>query len=72
MFKIELVDIGGDGCVAEGRANVDTLVEAEIVAKETIRKALRTRDIELVYDDDMIYEVMHKGESIGCVAITSL
>lgn len=72
MFKIELVDIAGDGLVGECKMAVDTLPEAEVLAREQICRTLHTTDIELVYDDDMVYEVMHKGESIGCVAITSL
>ena len=72
MFKIELVDIGGDGCVAESNIAVDTLPAAEILAKELICRALQTTDIELIYDDDLIYEVMHRGESVGVVAITTL
>jgi len=72
MFGIKLVDIGSDGCVAEIKSSVETLAEAEIIARETICKALGTDDIELAYDDDLIYEVWCRGESIGVVAIKVL
>lgn len=72
MFKIELVDIGGDGLITEANIAVDTLLGAEVLARELVCKALQTTDIELAYDEDLVYEVMHKGESVGVVAITSI
>ncbi|GAI76864.1 unnamed protein product, partial [marine sediment metagenome] len=50
----------------------DTLAEAEIEAKWEITRHLHTVDIELIHKQDLVYEVMSGGCSVGCVAITTL
>lgn len=72
MFNIKLVDIGGDGCVADFNTSVDTLAEAEVIAKGEIGGHLGTNDIELMHNEDLIYEVISGGCSVGVVAIESL
>ena len=72
MFNIKLVDIGGDGQVVDFSTTVDTLAEAEIIAKGEIGGHLGTYKADLLYDDDLVYEVMLDGVSVGVVAIESL
>lgn len=72
MFKIELIDIGNDGCVTEIKTSVDTLAEAEVIAKGEVGGHLGNRDVELLYDDDLVYEVISGGRSAGVVSITAL
>lgn len=72
MFKIELIDIGNDGCVAEIKTSVDTLAEAEVIAKGEIGGHLGNYDIDLIYDDDLVYNVYSDGRSVGVVSITVL
>jgi len=72
MFKAELIDIGNSGLVTELKTSVETLPEAELIIKEVISKYLQTIDVELVYDDDLVYEVISRGRSMGVVSITSL
>jgi len=72
MFKAELIDIGNSGLVTELKTSVETLPEAELIIKEVISKYLQTIDVELVYDDDLVYEVISRGRSMGIVSITSL
>lgn len=72
MFKIELVDIGGDGLIGECNVPVDTLPEAEILAREQIRKALQTYDVQLIHNEELLYEVISGGCSVGVVQITTL
>ncbi|MBA7474027.1 hypothetical protein ES707_09374 [subsurface metagenome] len=72
MFKIELIDIGGDGLVGECKTPVETLAEAEIEALWEITRHLQTVDIELIHDEDLVYEVISGGCSVGAVAITVL
>lgn len=72
MFKIELIDIGNDGCVAGFNTSVDTLAEAEVIAKGEISGHLGTYDVQLIHDEDLVYEVISGGRSVGAVHIESL
>lgn len=72
MFEIALIDIGGDGCVADIRTPVDTLAEAEIIAKAEIGSHLGTNDVQLNYEDDLMYEVISGGCAVGAVHITAV
>jgi len=72
MWGIELIDIGGDGCVATCNSSVETLPEAELVAKWEITRHLQTVDVRLRHDGDLIYEVISDERSVGVVKITSL
>lgn len=72
MWHIDLIDIAGNGLVVGFKTNVDTLDEAEIIAANEIGKHFNTNAISLVYDNDMVYEVYCRNESIGCVHIKSL
>lgn len=72
MFKVELVDIGGDGCVTDFVTDVETLLEAEYMAADKIITHIGTTDVELVHDEELVYEVMSGGSSIGVVAIVSV
>lgn len=72
MFKVELVDIGGDGLVTDFKTPVDTLAEAEVIARVKVCNHIGDYNAELIYDDDMIYEVISGGRSVGVVAITTL
>lgn len=72
MFKIELVDIGNDGLVTEHKSCVDTLAEAEAIARVEVCNHLGDYRAELIYDDDLVYEVYSRGRSAGVVSITAL
>lgn len=72
MFNIKLVDIGGDGLMSAFKTSVDTLAEAEVIAKGEIGGHLGTNDIELIHDDELVYDVISGGCSVGVVAIESL
>lgn len=72
MFNIKLVDIGGDGMLAECTMDVDTLVEAEIIARNAIIDKMNTLDVQLIYEDELVYDVFSDGRSIGTLAIESL
>lgn len=72
MFKIALIDIGGDGKYCHIDTDFETLVEAEILARNAIIDHLNTLDVQLIYDDDLVYEVYSDGRSVGAVAIKSL
>lgn len=72
MWHIDLVDIKGNGLVVGFDTNVDTLTEAELIAVGEIRKCLQDEQIELAYEDELVYEVWRLDKSIGCVHIKSL
>jgi len=72
MFNIALVDIGGDGCKTDFNTTVETLAEAEVIAKGEIGGHLGTYDIDLIHDEDLVYDVISGGESVGLVLIESL
>lgn len=72
MWQIDLVDIDGNGLIVGFKTNVDTLDEAELIAVTEIRKHLQDEQIELAYEDDLVYEVWRQDESIGCVHIKTL
>lgn len=72
MFNIKLVDIGGDGCVADFKTSVDTLTEAEVIAKSEIGGHLGTNDVQLIHDEGLVYDVISGGCSVGVVQITTL
>lgn len=72
MFKIELVDIGGDGLIGDFKTSVDTLAEAEVIAKGEVGGHLGTKDVQLIHNEDLLYEVISGGRSVGVVQITTL
>lgn len=69
MFKINLVNIAGDGLVASFNSTLDTLAEVEILIKAVINAQLGIHCIELVYDEDLTYSVWVNGRKIGVVVI---
>lgn len=71
MWHIELVDIAGSGLVVGFDTSVDTLLEAEIIAANDIRKHLGVHDIELSHYEDLVYDVWNGGLTIGVVHIHS-
>lgn len=72
MFKIALIDIGGDGEFCSFTTDFETLAEVEILARNAIIDHLNTLDVELIYDDELVYEAYAGGRSAGFVAIQSL
>lgn len=72
MFNIKLIDINGDRCVVDFNTSVDTLAEAEVIAKGEVGGHIGTNDIDLIHDTDLIYEVISGGCSVGLVAIEVL
>ena len=72
MWAIELVDIEGNGLVVDFTTSVDTLVEAELIAKSEIEQQLGTNGLELVHSEDLIYDVWDAEKDIGVVHIRSL
>lgn len=72
MWKVELVDILGNGLIVGFNTCVDTLAEAEIIAANEIKKHLQTDDIQLAHETDLIYEVWQGESSIGVVTIRSI
>jgi len=72
MFKVKMIDIGGDGLLTSFDTGVDTLAEAELIAGAEIAGHLGTEDVSLVHTDELIYEVISDGHSAGTVTIRSL
>lgn len=72
MFNIALVDIGGDGCKTDFTTSVETLAEAEVIAAGEIGGHLGSYDVELIHDEDLVYEVISGGVVAGIVVIESL
>lgn len=72
MFDVKLVDIDGDGQVVEFSSILETLAEVELLIKETINRHLHTTDVELVHDEELVYEVFSDGCSVGLVQIVSI
>lgn len=72
MFRIELVDIGGDGNVTHFDTSVDTLAEAEVIAKGEISGHIGTQNFDLIHDDELVYDLIIGGVPMGVVQITSL
>lgn len=72
MFKIELVDIDGNGLIVDFNTDVDTLAEAEVIAMGEITKHLGANDIYLYHNVDLIYSVIRDEAEIGVVSIRSV
>ncbi|GAJ09075.1 unnamed protein product [marine sediment metagenome] len=72
MFRIELIDIGGDGLVMGFDTSVDTLTEAEVIAVGEISGHVGTNEVKLYHSGDLIYDVFARGENVGSVAIKVL
>jgi len=72
MFNIKLIDINGDGCAVDFKTSVDTLAEAEVIAKGEIGGHIGTNDIELIHNEELVYDVISGGSVVGVVAIESL
>lgn len=72
MFKIKMVDIGGDGQLLEFTTTVETLAEAELIAQGEVGGHLGRYDVYLIHDDELVYDVYSDGRSVGFVAIQSL
>lgn len=72
MFAIKLVDIGSDGLVTGFKTSVDTLPEVELIATELVSQHINRFDIELIHDDELVYEVFSGGVSIGVVEIRTI
>lgn len=72
MFKVGLIDIGDNGCFCECVSPFETLIEAETLATHTIMDYFHTLDVELMYEDDLVYQVYADGRHVGWVAIVSL
>lgn len=53
------------------RACVDTLHEAEQLVKQVLSKRLHIEHIELIYIDDLKYEVYGNGELVATLDILS-
>lgn len=69
MFNIKLVDIGGDGLVTEINSIFETLIEVEIWVTGAINEHLGITNVELVYDDELVYSVWVNGREIGLVVV---
>lgn len=72
MWSIELVDIAGDGLIAEFETTVESLPEAEQTAIDIIRRKLHIADIRIAHYEDLIYSVWNEENEIGAVRIRSL
>ena len=72
MWDIKLIDIGGDGLIAETQVTVDTLEECEILAGEECARHLGIINVTLIHDEELVYEVKVNGLSVGWAVIRSL
>lgn len=72
MFNVKLVDIGGDGLVVDINSHYETLAEVEIMARNAISEHLGMADVQLVYDDELVYSVWCNGCEIGIVVVKSV
>ena len=72
MWSIELVDIAGDGLIAEFETTVETLPEAEYTAVSIIQNKLHINNIRIAHYEDLIYSVWDRNNEIGAVRIRSL
>jgi len=72
MFRIKLVDIGGDGLVATCGSDFDTLAEVEALVTQSINEHLGIATTRLEHIEDLVYAVIVNGRDIGAVVITSL
>lgn len=72
MFKIILIDIGGDGKKVEFDTCVDTLPQAEQLAGKECSEHLGTNEVSLIHEEDLVYEVIAVGCSVGWCVIKSL
>jgi len=72
MFKIELIDIGGDGLVTEKKTTVETLPECEVVIRKECCIHLGIMSVTLVHEGDLVYSVWVNGRKVGVVTVTVL
>lgn len=72
MWSIELVDIAGDGLIAEFETTVETLPQAEGIAVEIIKQKIHKDGIRIAHYEDLIYSVWDRNNEIGAVRIRSL
>lgn len=69
MFQVKLVDINGDGLVVDCDSHLETLAEIEIMVTNAINEHLHITNVELVYDDELVYSVWVNGREIGLVVV---
>jgi len=72
MFNIKMVDINGDGLVVDCETYLETLSEVEIMVKNAINEHLHITNVELIYDDELVYGVWVNGREIGLVVVKSV
>lgn len=72
MFKIELINIADDGFVGEHNVEVETLIEAEVLAMGYVMTSLHTTNVALIHQQDLIYSVMADNKYVGDIVITSV
>ena len=69
MFRITLRKITNKGYPIRYIEYVDTLAEAEILAKNRVETVFGIREPELVYVDDLDYHIHNEGLHIGRLSI---
>lgn len=69
MFRVRLVNIGGDSLVAEFSSNLDTLAEVEMFVTAELNKHLGIHNAQLIHDEDLLYRVWVNGHEVGFVSI---
>lgn len=72
MFKIILLDIGKDGKKVEFDTEADTLEQAEQVAGLECSNHLGINVVSLIHDEELVYEVIAVGCSVGWCVIRTL
>lgn len=71
MFNIKLADIGGDGKLVEFNTVVETLKEAELLTGAAVAKHLGVCEVQLVHENDLVYDIIVDGCSVGVAVIRS-
>jgi len=69
MWRIELSNIDGDKLITSFTTTVETLVEAEIVARGEVGVHIGKADIRLIHIDNLIYGVT---DGVGCLGLVSI
>lgn len=72
MFKIILLDIGGDGKKVEFDTEAGTLEDAEQLAGLECSEYLHVGTVSLIHNEDLVYEVFTNGRSVGWCVIRTL